>query len=209
MKLRGGMTTAVRDPAPALVEIPRVGITRVGFPQVDALARRRLLRGSVALLVVAFLTLVGLTGWQLHRDSGALQETRRQAAATAEDLARVDDQLEVTRAELVTAGEELAVVEGRLAVLEGDLATRTAEREALLAGLAATVDDLTAKTEFLGATKRQLAGQLAEVQALRSCLAGVSQALTLVTFDDDRRALDALGAVEDSCASAEASVALE
>jgi hypothetical protein len=200
----------------ATVGEPRVGSELLGGSQpvtvrlgrIDPVLRRRVLRWGAALVVVAFLAVEGVAVWQLRRDGESLQRTRATAAARSEDLGQAEGRLRRTRDELGAASQELTDVRTRLRGLQDDLGARSAERAKLVDALAVALDDLTATSEELGTTEQRLSAQLDEVQALRSCLTGVSQALTLVTFDDDARALAALDGVEGSCARAEASLAL-
>jgi hypothetical protein len=128
-------------------------------------------------------------------------------AAIASYLYKVtSDDLDSTRAELASTQESLETTKANLATSQRSL-------DDTKAGLVATTGDLQDSEQKLRAARQQLKGlhgslenaqdrldlQANQIETLKTCLNGVSSALSYVAYSDYSAAIAALNAVEVSC----------
>lgn len=168
--------------AAVVLQAPVANGTFPPRPSRFARHRRSLVRtviGAVAIIVVAV---------AVSSDLGVrsrLDRARLDLAGSRSELERTSDQLGTTWAELDTTKEALA--------------SSTSERDAVRSELDATLAELAGLRGSLGDAQDRLNLQAGQIETLKSCLNGVSEALGHAAYDDYRSAVAALDAVEVSC----------
>jgi hypothetical protein len=114
-----------------------------------------------------------------------LDATRGELASTRIDLERTSATLRTTEADLVAT--------------DGALVSATTERDALEADLDARLAELEGVRGSLGDARSRLDLQAGQIETLKSCLNGVSSALSFAAYEDFVSAMAALDAVQVSC----------
>lgn len=142
-----------------------------------------------------------LTWRSLQATEADLADTRATTGQRRLELASTDQAVEAEEALLDAAVDELDAAIALLQGLRRDLDQRTNEWRELLRRLAETRAQLGSLQEDITALDSELAVQAAEMVSLRTCLGGVTRALTLVSFNDQAGALANLDRVSDPCRS--------
>lgn len=117
-----------------------------------------------------------------------LTHTRDELASTSATLTSTKSTLQKTNHELSTTAEALT--------------TRTSERDRLQARLDETNTKLAGVQQTLTDAQNRVNLQAGQIDALKSCLAGVTNALEYVSYGDYGSAVASLEAVEVSCDTA-------
>ncbi len=141
---------------------------------------------TVAVLLVAGLATAATLTHLQTRDE--LQQARNQLASTENRLAKTTVALDETQGELDESQTTLASTRDRFEATKGRLRRKAQQ----LTGVRGSLD---------GAQDR-LDLQSNQIESLKSCLNGVSNALSYVAYSDYSAAVAALEAVEGSCARA-------
>jgi hypothetical protein len=117
--------------------------------------------------------------------------------------------LATTRSRLTSTSARLARSDADLATTRADLVKRTAERDAARSSAAqlqkvkqALQNRIKGLRGSLQNSRQQVELQAGQIEVLKTCLGGVSVALTDVLQEDYLGAADALTAVQDQCNSA-------
>jgi peptidoglycan hydrolase CwlO-like protein len=145
-------------------------------------------RAKTIALTVAILLIVGLAGslgYLQQRTSDQLRKTDSQLSATSQQLANRSAELESTTDELQASNSELTRTASALQSARQDLKQTRKQ----LSGIQGTLDT----------TRHQLDLQANQIETLKSCLNGVSSALSYAAYSDYGAALAALDAVQVSC----------
>lgn len=161
--------------APVAVEILR---SRASWLQ----RHQRLVRAAIG-VAVAIVVAVAVSS-----DLGVrsrLDRTRNDLVGARSEIERTSDQLSITRGELDTTKKTLA--------------STTSERDAVRSELDAKLAELAGLRGSLGDAQNRLNLQAGQIETLKSCLNGVSEALGYAAYEDYRSAVAALDAVEVSC----------
>jgi hypothetical protein len=151
----------------------------------DGRWRRRGLIGAAILVALALLT-VGVM-----RDVGTrdrLGKTRQALEAARVDLKSTKASLTTTRSELTTRTSELT--------------SRTAERDGLKKELDARIAELAGVRGTLSQSENRVNIQAGQIETLKSCLNGVTNALVYAADSDYVSAVASLESVQVSCDTA-------
>ncbi len=154
-------------------------------PRVTQALRRRRPRWLVPVAAAAALIVVGVA---VANDLGVrsrLDDTRSTLRSVQASLAATTTNLESTTAKLATSDASLAATTTERNALKVDLDAKAAE----LGGVKGTLSDAKSRIDL----------QAGQIETLKSCLNGVSNALSYAADDDFVSALAALRAVEVSC----------
>jgi septal ring factor EnvC (AmiA/AmiB activator) len=143
---------------------------------------RRALLVLTALALAAGVIVLGVNDLQTHHQ---LRDTRLDLAATQSSLRLVRDDLSAARSNLINSQTQLGATRKSLSASEAKLAT--AEQD--LQGLRNSLSD----------AKGRVTVQSGQIEALKSCLNGVSIALRDAANLDYVSAVSALDAVQVSC----------
>lgn len=133
-------------------------------------------------LVVALAAGAGFVYQQMRTD---LEDTRTQLASTRDQLQGTRSSLAETEQSLADSRTELAAANGQLDSTQARL--RTARRQ--LSGLQGS----------LSSAQDRLDLQANQIETLKTCLDGVTSAMSYAAYDDYGAAIAALDAVEVSC----------
>lgn len=131
---------------------------------------------------------LGMLGYDYQRTVGDLEETQANLSTTEGQLVSTADELNETERSLSDSRSQLAAVRNDL--------ERTAQK------LRSARRDMTGLEGTLDSAQDRLDLQANQIQTLQTCLQGVSNALTYVSYSDFGAALAALNAVEVSCQAA-------
>jgi len=110
--------------------------------------------------------------------------------------------LDRTRTELSATESQLASTRAKLGATTRDLAGRTTERDALQSQLNDVNTQLQGVRGTLSDTQNRVSLQAGQISSLKSCLNGVSTALSDAAYGDYSGAVGALDAVQISCRDA-------
>lgn len=146
----------------------------------------------LAFLVAGMVTLAGAAGYVQHQTQSALDvaqgelTTVSEALADAKDeIAQAEERLNRRKAKLVMAQAELDEKTRRLRAVNQSLAAAQVRQS----GLESTLDDAFSQLDL----------QASQIETLKTCLDGVSNAFVYAWKFEDDEALASLLAVEVSC----------
>jgi hypothetical protein len=169
-------TVVLVDPAPPVpvpAERPRGG------------RRSRLALTLYALAAVLLLALIAVAGYVYQQTRNDLANTRAELAATQAELDTTVATLSETERSLADSRDELADTAGQLQQTRSRL--RTAQRE--LAGLEGSLENAQDRLDL----------QANQIETLKSCLDGVTNAMGYAAYSNYGAAIASLEAVEVSC----------
>jgi hypothetical protein len=149
-------------------------------------------------LVAAGLVVAGLlaTGLIVHLGTrSALADNRARLASTTRDF-------DATKAKLSSTINDLNGTRSRLTTTQTDLSTRTRQRDKFHAELDAANVELAGVNSTLDDAQNRVNLQANQIEALKSCLLGVSDALGYAAYEEYASAVAALEAVSVSCDTA-------
>jgi uncharacterized protein HemX len=140
------------------------------------------LYGLAAVLILALVAVAGYT----H------QQTRNDLASTRADLATTQDELDAT-------STTLTETEGFLAENRSELAETNLQLQQTRSRLRAARGELSGLEGSLDNAQDRLDLQANQIETLKSCLDGVTTAMSYAAYSDYGAAIGALDAVEVSC----------
>jgi hypothetical protein len=184
---------SIENPAEPSVAASAPPVSGNGLPAVGPTSRRRMM-----ITVVAGVAVLAAVAVLALNDRG----THSRLAASRAAFASSQGHLKATKAELATTVAELIQTKSDLTTANGDLETTKATLAATQKSLAAKEQDLVGVRNNLNQVKNSVTIQAAQIETLKSCLNGVSIALSDAAYGDYSSAIAALDAVRVSCNAA-------
>lgn len=150
-------------------------------------------------MAVVVVVALGAAGRQLRAIDAEAAELRTASSQVAGQADRLEDQLAVERSSLSRHRAALVDATNGLRWAEQGRSLSEAEHAAVLAELEETDQLLQSIEAALGDTAQTTQATAALVDALGSCLDGVSELLVQLSVGDDLGAIVTLGGVDDVC----------
>ena len=186
----------------AVAPDPEAAVSPIPFPRIDTEpetrpvelgeftrpSRRRVVVPILWTVLAATLVSAALLGWN--------------DVQTHHHLTATHGHLTSARSSLTRVGADLSATQTRLAATQSELDTTQADLDQTKQSLAAVKQRLGGVSNSLSDAKSRLNVQSGQIETLKSCLNGVSLALSDAAYGDYSSAVSALDAVRVSCDAA-------